>query len=78
MLYRRYRLRKHIVLDFDSDFNVSDGSSVSNDARGKSFTQIVHDMDSLKQVYDSIGNNYYAAPESASIIAWSSYDPVMR
>lgn len=60
--YRRESfVQKHIVLDFDSDFNVSDGSSISNDARGKSFTQIVHDMDSLKQVYDSIGNNYYAA-----------------
>lgn len=59
--YRRESfVQKHIVLDFDTDFNVSDGSSVSNDARGKSFTQIVHDMDSLKQVYDSIGN-YYAA-----------------
>lgn len=60
--YRRESfVQKHIVLDFDTDFNVSDGSSVSNDARGKSFTQIVHDMDSLKQVYDSIGNNYYTA-----------------
>lgn len=62
--YRRESfVQKHIVLDFDTDFNVSDGSSVSNDARGKSFTQIVHDMDSLKQVYDSIGNNYYAADQ---------------
>lgn len=60
--YRRESfVQKHIVLDFDSDFNVSDGSSISNDARGKSFTQIVHDMDSLKQVYDSIGNNNYVA-----------------
>lgn len=60
--YRRESfVQKRIVLDFDTDFNVSDGSSISNDARGKSFTQIVHDMDSLKQVYDSIGNNYYAA-----------------
>lgn len=60
--YRRESfVQKHIVLDFDTDFNVSDGSSISNDARGKSFTQIVHDMDSLKQVYDSIGNNNYAA-----------------
>ncbi len=62
--YRRESfVQKHIVLDFDTDFNVSDGSSISNDARGKSFTQIVHDMDSLKQVYDSIGNNYYAADQ---------------
>lgn len=65
--YRRESfVQKHIVLDFDTDFNVSDGSSVSNDARGKSFTQIVHDMDSLKQVYDSIGNNYYAADRLTS------------
>lgn len=62
--YRRESfVQKHIVLDFDTDFNVSDGSSISNDARGKSFTQIVHDMDSLKQVYDSIGNNYYVADQ---------------
>ena len=51
------------MLDFDTDFNVTDGSSLSNDARGKSFTQITHDMDSLKHVYDSIGNSYYTADQ---------------
>lgn len=60
--YRRESfVQKKIVLDFDTDFNVTDGSSLSNDARGKSFTQITHDMDSLKHVYDSIGNSYYTA-----------------
>lgn len=60
--YRRESfVHKQIVLDFDTDFNVTDGSSLSNDARGKSFTQITHDMDSLKHVYDSIGNSYYTA-----------------
>lgn len=60
--YRRESfVQKRIVLDFDTDFNVTDGSSLSNDARGKSFTQITHDMDSLKHVYDSIGNSYYTA-----------------
>lgn len=62
--YRRESfVQKQIVLDFDTDFNVTDGSSLSNDARGKSFTQITHDMDSLKQVYDSIGNSYYTADQ---------------
>ena len=62
--YRRESfVQKRIVLDFDTDFNVTDGSSLSNDARGKSFTQITHDMDSLKQVYDSIGNSYYTADQ---------------
>ena len=62
--YRRESfVKKHIVLDFDTDFNVTDGSSLSNDARGKSFTQITHDMDSLQHVYDSIGNSYYTADQ---------------
>ena len=62
--YRRESfVQKKIVLDFDTDFNVTDGSSLSNDARGKSFTQITHDMDSLKHVYDSIGNSYYTADQ---------------
>lgn len=62
--YRRESfVQKQIVLDFDTDFNVTDGSSLSNDARGKSFTQITHDMDSLKHVYDSIGNSYYTTDQ---------------
>ena len=62
--YRRESfVQKRIVLDFDTDFNVTDGSSLSNDARGKSFTQITHDMDSLQHVYDSIGNSYYTADQ---------------
>ena len=62
--YRRESfVQKKIVLDFDTDFNVTDGSSLSNDARGKSFTQITHDMDSLQHVYDSIGNSYYTADQ---------------
>ena len=62
--YRRESfVHKQIVLDFDTDFNVTDGSSLSNDARGKSFTQITHDMDSLNHVYDSIGNSYYTADQ---------------
>ena len=60
--YRRETfVTKRIVLDYDGDFNMADATSISNDARGKSFTQIRHDMDSIKEQYDSIGRDYYRA-----------------
>lgn len=58
--YRRESFTsKRILLDYDGDFNINDASSMSNDARGKSFSQITHDMDSIKETYDSIGRAYY-------------------
>lgn len=58
--YRRETfVSKKIILDFDADFNLNDASSLANNAKGKSLGQIRHDMDSLNQVYDSIGRRYY-------------------
>lgn len=58
--YRRETFaKKKIVLDFDADFNVTDASVLSNDARGKSLSQIKHNRDSLTSVYDSIGRGIY-------------------
>ena len=58
--YRRETFtHKRILLDFDGDFNVGDGSSMSNNASAKSFSRISHDLDSLKEQYDSIGRVYY-------------------
>lgn len=58
--YRRETFAaKRIVLDYDGDFNMADATSISNDARGKSFAQIRHDMDSIQEQYDSIGHEYY-------------------
>lgn len=58
--YRRETFaRKNLLLDFDGEFNMADGSGFSNDARGKSLEQIHHDMDSLIHNYDSIGRGYY-------------------
>lgn len=58
--YRRETfVRKKIVLDFDADFNVADAGALSNNSRGKSITQIRHDIDSLTHVYDSIGRAFY-------------------
>ena len=59
--YRRETfVNKKIVLDFDADFNMTDAASLSNNARAKSLTQIKSTIDSLNQVYDSIGKSYLA------------------
>ena len=58
--YRRETFTsKRIVKDFDADFNLADASILANNARGKSLSQIRHDLDSLNQTYDSIGRFYY-------------------
>ena len=58
--YRRETFTaKRILLDYDGDFNMGDGSSMSNNANAKSFSKIRHDLDSLKEQYDSIGRMYY-------------------
>ncbi len=59
--YRRETfISKKIILDFDGDFNMADASSLSNNAQGKSLEKIRNDIDSLNQVYDSIGKGYLA------------------
>ena len=59
--YRRESfITKRIVLDFDADFNMTDASSLSNNAKAKSLSQIRTAIDSLNQVYDSVGKSYLA------------------
>ena len=56
--YRRETfVKKTILLDFDSDFNVADASALSNNS--KSVRQIALDVDSLTHVYDSVGRVFY-------------------
>ena len=58
--YRRETFaEKKIVLDFDADFSLTDASSISNNARGKSLSEIYHDIDSLNHQYDSVGRVFY-------------------
>ena len=58
--YRREAfITKQIVDNFDGDFNLTDATSLSNNARAKSLTQIRQDIDSLNHEYDSIGRAYY-------------------
>lgn len=59
--YRRESfISKKIILDFDADFNLTDASSLSNNAKAKSLSQIKHDIDSINHQYDSIGRIYMA------------------
>ena len=59
--YRRETFSsKRIVLEFDGGFNMADMNDVAGDARAKSLKSILHDMDSIKEYNDSVGNAYYA------------------
>lgn len=58
--YRRETFTaKRIVLDFDGDFSLTDAANLSNNAKGKSLSELSRDKDSLTLRYDSIGNDYY-------------------
>ncbi len=58
--YRRESfISKRIYLDFDADFSLTDASSLSGNARGKSLKEIVNSIDSLNGTYDSIGRVSY-------------------
>lgn len=58
--YRRETfVSKKIIIDFNGNFNMTDASLLSSNAKGKSLKQISHDEDSLNHLYDSIGITYY-------------------
>ena len=58
--YRRETFsHKRIVREFDSGFNMADMNDVAGDARAKSLNTILHDMDSIREFNDSVGNAYY-------------------
>ena len=58
--YRRESfIKKKIILDFNSDFSMSDASSISGSAKTKSLENITRDIDSLKADIDSMGRVYY-------------------
>ena len=64
--YRRETFwRKTIVLDFDADLNLGDGSGFSQRAQAKGLGKIARDMDSLAFHYDSIGHTYYREAQQA-------------
>ena len=58
--YRRETFtNKKVILDFDANFSLMDAAALSNNAAGKSLSQIHYDIDSLNQCYDSIGRVFW-------------------
>ncbi len=58
--YRRETfINKQIYIDFDNSFSLADATSLSNNARGKSLSQIRVAIDSLNENYDSVGRAFY-------------------
>ena len=57
--YRRETFStKRIVLDFDGDFNMVEMGGISTDARAKSMSKILHDLDSIREFNDSVGHEF--------------------
>ena len=58
--YRRETFReKHIIIEFDSGFNMIDGSFLSERSDSKNMKEISHSIDSLSLKADSIGRSIY-------------------
>ena len=58
--YRRETFaHKTIVLDFDGGFNLADMAGIAGDATSKNVSQILTDLDSIREAHDSIGRAFY-------------------
>ena len=58
--YRRETFStKRILLDFDSGFDMAEAGWISMDARAKSMSKILHDLDSIREYNDSVGHQFY-------------------
>lgn len=58
--YRREQFGEKIMLiEFSNDFDMMDGSFLSNNAMNKNMERLSHDIDSLSAVQDSIGREYF-------------------
>ena len=58
--YRREQFgEKTMLIEFSNDFDMMDGSFLSNNAMNKNMERLSHDIDSLSAVQDSIGREYF-------------------
>ena len=63
--YRRETFgHKQIVLDYDGGFNLDDVSDLSHNAKVKSNSRILSDLDSIKHRADSIGRDFFNSARS--------------
>ena len=58
--YRRESfVEKHFIIDFDSNFNLTDQENESGNARTKGMKQLTHDIDSMENFYQKLSIAYY-------------------
>ncbi len=50
---------KKMIIDFDGNFNETDGNLMRNIAAAKTMQKIEHDVDSMQNEIDSLGKGYY-------------------
>ena len=66
--YRRETfVEKHFIIDFDTNFNMTDEESVSGSALTKNMTQLVHDIDSMETYYDSLSTVFYGDMQRSAL-----------
>lgn len=64
--YRRETfVKKTMLIDFDANLNMMDGSLIGQDARTKDMASITHSIDSLQTQCDSIGRSFYKQAQTS-------------
>ena len=57
--YRRETfVEKHIIIDFDSNFNMADNENIAGSSFTKNMNELTHDIDSMEAYYDSLSLVY--------------------
>ena len=58
--YRRETFSdKHFLIEFDTNFSMTDSESFSSSASTKNMLQLIHDLDSLDEHYNQLSRNHY-------------------
>lgn len=65
--YRREQFsEKTMLIEFNNDFDLMDGSFLSSNAMNKNMSQLAHDIDSMTTLQDSIGRAYFGQLQTGS------------
>lgn len=69
--YRREQFgEKAMLIEFSNDFDLMDGSFLSNNASNKNMVRLNRDIDSLSAAQDSIGRVYYRQLRTGSLASY--------
>lgn len=69
--YRREQFgEKTMLIEFSNDFDLMDGSFLSNNAMNKNMVRLSRDIDSLSTAQDSIGRVYYNQLKTGSLASY--------